>query len=103
MNQDKNRWVNAIQSLCKEPGVKDLRLELKSPQFTYYQWVVGAEHQKNFKSVVLKRCDATDPAPDLSCEWIKPCPTGDKKKGWDYRVKLKPEELARLLNSLPKG
>ncbi len=99
MNLDKDRWIKEIKALGGNPGVKNMRLELKSPQFTYYQWVVGTEHQKDFNSVVLK-WDTNSPRPDLTSDWIKHCPPGDKKKGWHYRVKLKPEELSRLLKVL---
>jgi hypothetical protein len=96
---DKASWVAAIKSIPRDEQ-KD-RLDLKSPHFTVAGWCICAEHQRSFQSVVMKWANPDHP-PTCSQrpKEAEECPPGDRKKGWLFRVKLAPDQLAAFVARL---
>lgn len=96
---NKSQWLKEVESVAKDFAIDERSFGLKSPQFTFGKWRIGIEHQKNFKSVILKWREEREKAPDPLENWII-CPNSDKEKGWCYRVKLEPHQLRTLLTDL---
>lgn len=69
--------------------------ELLSPQFEYHGWRICPEHQRGFRSVVLKWLWPASDTPNLPRPAVA-CPPSDRRKGWAYRVKLDPEQIEVL-------
>lgn len=90
----KNLWLFAI----KESSPQNPRYHLKSPQFEKGNWRIAAEHQKNFRSVVIRWIGPQEREPKVPNEWYS-CPN-DVRKGWPHRVKITPSELPDLIGKL---
>lgn len=99
---NKADWVAAIDSLPHNRTYD--RFELESPQFIVAGWCICPEHQRGFRSVVLRWEDQNRPP---ACP-VPPAPAtvclpSDRAKGWAYRVPLAPEQLAGYVAELRDG
>src|SRR5262249_31827691 len=83
--------VAAIRSVPRSET--EDRLDLMSPQFTTAGWCICAEHQRDFRSVVLKWIGPTGNEAHLPPAGAVVCPLSDREKGWEFRVDLLPDQL----------
>lgn len=92
-------WLHALRSIGPDFGVDPDNYNLQSPTFRLGGWRVGVEHQRSFKSVVIRWIGLEEAIPAPPDRW-KICPPSDREKGWLYRVPARPEQLSQLLSEL---
>jgi hypothetical protein len=103
MGLNRNDWIAEIKSLARRGApLRELDLDLKSPQFTYGRWRICPEHQRSFRTVVLKWLGPPHALPGPPAG-ARLCPKSDRAKGWNYRATLGPPGLKRLLKLLSRG
>ena len=101
----RDEWLSALKHLGPGREVTPDKYGLKSPTFTLGDWRLGVEHQRNFESVVVQWIGREGRMPAPPERWIT-CPSSDRKKGWQYRVDVRPETLSLLFDELhgePQG
>jgi hypothetical protein len=99
MSISKDDWLSAISSQLAQHPITALNAGLESPSFKIGYWRVAAEHQRQFKSVVIQWRGPSDSQPAVPANW-QTCPPSDQAKGWSYRVSISPTDLPALLAQL---
>jgi len=95
----KSNWLKAVKSLATSWQIKNVNESLQSPTFTVGDWKIAIEHQRQYRSVVLRWNGTAEELPSPEGNWQN-CPPSDCRKGWSYRVQLLPNELKLLLSQL---
>lgn len=95
----RTEWLEAFQAREHSHGLERDNYDLKSPTFKFGGWRVGAEHKCNFESVVVRWIGEPGQMPAPGRRWAD-CPPSDRKKGWLFRIKVRPEGLVELLGEL---
>jgi hypothetical protein len=90
------QWLEEFEALSKFGT--DFARNLKSPQITYKGWRLGAEHQRNYRTIIIRRPTGTI-LKDCPVGWEE-CPPSDKSKNWDYRVQILPNEFKVFIQTL---
>ena len=94
-----DEWLTALEHLGPGRGVERDNYHLKSPTFKLGGWRVGVEHQRQFESVVVQWVGPEGRMPAPPAHWTT-CPPSDREKGWLYRVFVRPDRAAALLDEL---
>ena len=90
----KDLWISVINNLNPE------NIEIKKTlYFKKGYWRIAVEHLKKFRSIVLAWGGPSGTPPVPLEGWII-VPPSEKRKGWDYRVKLSPADLMGFLTQL---
>lgn len=98
---DKDAWAQRIKALEQRYGLVDLKLDQRSPTFQFARWRIAAEHQRQYRSVVLRWLGKGRPPVRPSNAAV--VPASDAEKGWHFRCRVSPSELETLLRSLSGG
>ena len=98
----KSKWLGELDALKGIHDIREVDASLKSPQFTLGKWRIAIEHQRKFRSVVLKWLGATETKPSRHERWSV-CSPSDQQKGWDYREYMKAGDLASLLDVIDRS
>ena len=93
-------WLEAIRALSSEGFViSDLTDSRLSPQFNCGSWRIGAEHTRQFRSVVLRWLGEIGSIPSPPAD-ATICPSSDIKKNWQFRIEINPNKLENLIKQL---
>lgn len=96
-------WIERIQEFETRHHLINTQLNQKSPKFQYGNWCVGAEHQRKFRSVVLKWLGPSETVPARVSTW-EHCPETERiVKGWVYRRYMALDDLESLLVELSES
>ena len=95
----RDEWLTALHALGPSRGVQPDNYLLMSPTFKLGGWRVGVEHQRQFESVVVQWVGPEGKMPAPPEHWIA-CPKSDQEQGWLYRVVVRPERAAALLDEM---
>ncbi len=94
---DKDDWLNAMRAIKERTAD---RFDLKSPQICVFGWCICAEHQREFRSVVLRADPKTPQTRPGRPPGARNCLSCDQRKGWKYRVDLAPSGLVSFVREL---
>lgn len=98
MSESKEDWLKAFDQLERDGIViAEKRLNYQSPEIVIGSWCIGAEHQRSFRSIVLRwKGPGPLPSPPLGAFTT---PQSDQGKDWPYRAKLVPNQLHDFVKS----
>ena len=90
----KLKWLAEFEKY----GADTVKREQKSPAVLINDWYIAAEHQRNYRSLILRDKRGEIPR-QLSHPKLSPLSESDEDKGWHYRIYLSPEEFEELVQN----